>query len=129
MARFNGGEYVGLWQGGPGYSQGEWATDAEVFDSLQHAKAVLAGRYARGSLWPQTVPHVAEWREAPGGESYAVKGAQGHNLMCPAVAEGSSILLARRDRTGLTALEVDGPHACTYLLEIGPRGGVKVTRL
>lgn len=124
--------YVGLWSGGDGYSAGEWATDAEIFTSLEHARVVMADRYRLGYvLRGANVPHVAEWRESPHGEhqAYAVAGESGHNLMAPAVAMNSTLLLAPRDRAPLESLETDGPYACTHLLEVGPRGGVKTTRL
>jgi len=122
-------KYVGLWNGGASYGAGEWALDAEAFTSLDHAEAVLRQRYLNGHTWSGDTPHVIDWTEDPDdGAVRAVVGVKGDNLTCPAVSEGSSIILARMPAE-LSALEIDGVYAASYILEIGPRGGVKRTRL
>lgn len=113
--------YIGLWHGGPSYSEGYWATDAEVFESLAHALHVLRIRATGRRV--SMAPRVAEWSDS--GVAYA--GAVSDSLT-PA-ADGSSLLLAPVATASLESLEADGPYACSHLLEVGPRGGVKVTRL
>lgn len=124
-------EYVGIWNGGAEYRESEWAIDAEIFTSLDQAAAVLADRYALGYvLSPRNIPKVAEWDTSPyGPTTFARAGHENHNLIAPCVAMGSTILLADRTRTNLETLETDGPYACTHRLEIGPRGGVRITKL
>jgi|GEM_PF-2145965 len=121
--------YVGLWYGGPGYSHGEWAIDAEMFDSIGHAARVLAERYRVGYVLGG-VPLAAEWVDDADGNARPVPGEQGRNLICPAVAVGSHILLAKVG-TGATLweLESDPYVTCTHMLEIGPHGGVRTVRL
>lgn len=116
-------QYVGLWHGGDSYSMGEWATDAEVFESLNHAREVVLARH-RNLSWMARSTHAAEWN--PGGS--ARQGNLLDSLATPAV-EGSALWLVPASVANLSALESDGAYACSHQLTIGPRGGVVTHKL
>ena len=113
-------QYIGLWHGGSSYSEGYWATDAESFISLAHAKDVMRARWRGCRAYGV---RVVEWdgndpRE--GNES---------DSLTPAVDDTSSLLLAPMTSAHLDALETDGPYACSHMVEISARGVPRVTRL
>ena len=126
------GKFVGLWHGGYGRAHGEWATDAEIFDTLDHAREVLRQRYHDQGTHPGTTPHVAEWTETPFGKrhfNYAVKGNKNHDHGYGLGSMSAQIILALRETTTLEDLEDEtrstgDPRRLRVLF--GPRGGVRV---
>lgn len=125
------GKFVGLWYGGLDFSPGEWATDAEIFDTLDHAREVLRQRFEDGQTHPGTTPHVAEWKAGDTGHVgyYAVKGHKNHDHGYGGGRVLSEILLALRYPTELEALERSVGDACVARVYIGPRGGIRVERI
>lgn len=117
--------YVGIWSGGAGYSDGEWSMDAEGFRSIEHAKQVLSYRHAGRYLPHAVAPSIVEWDDAGKPVVTDVLG----DSFTPAVDESSTIILASLKDVDLHALETDGPYACDWQVEFGPRGGIVVIAL
>ena len=114
-------QYIGLWHGGHSYSEGYWATDAESFDSLDHAKHVMRVRWL-GVRAPRV--RVVDWAD----DGTPTIGAVSDSLT-PAVDDSAYLLLAPMTSAHLDALETDGPYACSHIVEISARGVPRVTRL
>lgn len=114
--------FVGLWQGGNGYSAGSWATDAEVFDSLDQARRVYEARarYA-GHLAPVT--WAVEWDDADG---TARKGAALDPALTPCVDDTATLTLARLDGTTLDGLEGEGLFAADFVIHRDETGSTRV---
>lgn len=115
------GKYVGLWHGGSSYSFGYWATDAEVFASLEHARDVFECRYRNISHMARPT-HAAEWDD----DGSAYVGNELPQLATPCVEGEPNLILAPLERAELFALEKDGYYAATHVIELGPRGGVRL---
>lgn len=90
----------GLWYGGAGYAHGYAADDMEAFDSVEHARTVLAEREGNGGWCRLDTFYVHRDREP----------------VCMPTVEGSSMTLYP---------EPDGGEPYARLV-FGPRGGVRV---
>ena len=116
-------KYVALWNGGPSYSEGEWATDAFFVSSLEEAASILQSTYF--GRMPRAV--AVEWDDITGQPREDARTLD--SVGTPGVQRPSILLaLVNPPHEMLSALECDGPYACDYLLERGPRGGISVTR-
>lgn len=115
--------WVGLWQS-TDYERPEWRRDAEVFHSLQHARDVFESR-SRSEHWWGTPPRKLEWLE-DGSPHVSDETTPGDLDYYPG---SPSMLLVELGWVDLYALETDGPYACSRILTVGPRGGVKITNL
>lgn len=114
-------KYVGLWYGGSSYSLGEWATDAEVFTSLDHARNVFECRYRNVSHLARPT-HAAEWDD--NGNAYA--GNELPRLATPCVEGEPNLILTPLNSAELFALESNSYYAATHVIELGPRKGVRL---
>jgi hypothetical protein len=94
-----------LWHGGSSYSQGELDQDLEVFDSITAAKAEFETRYRSGRY-----------------NTFTYADGRSNRDDTPAVDESASMFVYLADPRG------DSDPYPDRLIEIGPRGGVKVTR-
>lgn len=125
MARKTKQRYVGLWQGGYSYGLGDWQSDAELFESVEHAASTFMQRY-HNSRRMVANPPLARWSL----DGALFGGEHVQALETPNVDEHSSLTLVPVGwgSTSGSLREVCEGGAYSHLLEIGPRGGLKVTR-
>jgi hypothetical protein len=112
--------YIGLWHGGAGYSHGDWATDAEWFESLDHALEVFEAR-ARNRSHLATPTHAVEYDL----DGTPYKGHELDTLATPVVDDTATLTLARVYGATLYGLEADAEA----VVEFGPDGSIRTTHL
>lgn len=113
--------YVGLWQGGSGYSGGYWATDALAFNTLDHAREFF---WARLHNRPAPATRVVDWTE----QGYPVAGSLDSGLSTPCVGDDATLALAPWSSVSLEWLETDEFQVRSHTIVRGTRGGIVTVR-
>lgn len=113
--------YVGLWDGGSGYSSGYWATDAIAFNTLADASDWF---WARLHNRPAPAARVVNWTE----QGQPVAGVLDGGLQTPCVDDDATLALVPWSRARLDVLETDEHAARSHTVTVGPRGAVRVVR-
>lgn len=112
----NAPRYLGLWEGGAGYGDSHWGTDAVAIFNRAHAREVLTSR-REGGIWQPAIRTVAWSAEG----TTPVIMPRSRMLETPAVDDTSRLLLVPY---GTPLALINGGDVAPDVLSFGPRGGV-----